>query len=286
MDEELLDPAFGQKLAVRDLLRKFPAVGDAQKLRSRLDSFMDSALGPMGLRFERDVRPWVGSQLAIVAWPRRRPSAVVVLIRSKDDGRARDALATMRTRVGGTWSHRAHAGVTVMSTVPTGNAPAAYALLHHTVLLADDPDAIDKVIDAANGSTPRLSDAPAFRRTAASLPRERLATVYLNVADLTRGLESELAAGGVGAVPAPSPFGELNAFGSKDMSISAKGDGVAADVRVSVDRPKLSAADRSALAAMSRRNAILDWVPAGSYGFVAMTNLKRSLERQLHQISA
>src|SRR5438067_295525 len=83
-----------------------PALRTDRELTDRLDAYMDDNLASPGLKFERDVRPWLGSQLAVVGWQRGTSAEGAVLIRSTDDGRAADALATARSHTGGTWSEQ------------------------------------------------------------------------------------------------------------------------------------------------------------------------------------
>src|SRR5205807_3412704 len=75
-----LDPSLSQKLALRDLSKKFPAIRDQAALTRRIDQTMDSLLAQSGLRFSSDVRPWLGPQIGVVVEVKGGSTQVAVLI--------------------------------------------------------------------------------------------------------------------------------------------------------------------------------------------------------------
>ena len=81
-----LDPSLSQKLDLQALVRHIPAL-QGQQVDRRLDQGMDGLLKPEGLSFATDVRPWLGSQVAVAArLTEGTPS--VLIVASKDDARA------------------------------------------------------------------------------------------------------------------------------------------------------------------------------------------------------
>src|SRR4029450_2190926 len=60
-----LDPSAGQKGNLMALATRFPAPPADQRVRQQIDDVFDEALEGAGLGHE-DVRPWLGSQVAIV----------------------------------------------------------------------------------------------------------------------------------------------------------------------------------------------------------------------------
>src|SRR5207244_11202678 len=80
-----LDPALGQKLALRSLFSKFPATDTTGELNERLDGFFDNGLQDTGLSFRTDVRPWVGSQVGLVVKVVSSTTDTAALVASTDD---------------------------------------------------------------------------------------------------------------------------------------------------------------------------------------------------------
>lgn len=81
-----LDPAAGQKLAARSFFGTLPKDGDA--LQDLLTSFL-----PGDLDYEKDVEPWFGERAGVAAFPGSGDSVrVVAVLRSDDDGKARQSL--------------------------------------------------------------------------------------------------------------------------------------------------------------------------------------------------
>src|SRR5438045_7616524 len=58
-----LDPSLSQKLHLRQILGKFPALGGSSGINHRVDQLLAQLLNGSGLDFERDVKPWLGSQM-------------------------------------------------------------------------------------------------------------------------------------------------------------------------------------------------------------------------------
>src|SRR5206468_6877594 len=65
-----LNPSLGQKLAVWQLSRKFPAVfNDSGKDTVLKDSVVAGLLRDTSLSYATDVKPWLGDRAAIAAYP-------------------------------------------------------------------------------------------------------------------------------------------------------------------------------------------------------------------------
>jgi hypothetical protein len=85
-----LAPSIDQKRNVGSLLKKFP---DAKgTFESQIDALLASAVKNVGLDYQTDVKPWLGSELAVAALPTGDEAAAVVFVRTDDEGKARTAL--------------------------------------------------------------------------------------------------------------------------------------------------------------------------------------------------
>jgi hypothetical protein len=285
-----LDPAFEQKLRLHALIGKFPAGRSEADLKRRLDDFLDQGLAEAGLKFERDVRPWLGSQIALVSRLRGTSSETALLIRSKDDDRAARAMATAKAHTPGTWTKEIHGGITVnvgpIDTEASDGSRDVYALFDHTVVVGQDSAVIDDIIDADQGATSRLADSPAYHAATDPLPKQRLGTLYVDLVPYVKRLEQAIRENDIPDISAvTSSLGNLEAFIGVGMSVAAEQTGIAAEVHVSIDQSKLTAEARQQLRSGSHRNAVLGWIPAGSYGFFTAANLQRGLKSELEQVS-
>lgn len=99
-----LDPSNDQKRALRDLLERFPQTGSPEEVDALLARFLDEPLEKAGLDFERDVRPWLGGQIALFLLP---PEGAAddpdgaLLIAVTDEHAARDAAEQLATSAPG-----------------------------------------------------------------------------------------------------------------------------------------------------------------------------------------
>src|ERR687892_125651 len=64
-----LDPSTDQKIAIRDLLEKFPEAGTPERAKDAIARLINEALRSAGLTFEDDVEPWLGKQIALFMTP-------------------------------------------------------------------------------------------------------------------------------------------------------------------------------------------------------------------------
>ena len=99
-----------------------PRSESAGDLQSHIDQGMDTALKPEGLSFEKDVRPWLGTQVALaMRLERRHPDRGAHRLEGRLAAAA--TLARIRTTDGGrrdSWTRPAHNGVTVSVGTPGG----------------------------------------------------------------------------------------------------------------------------------------------------------------------
>jgi hypothetical protein len=277
-----LDPAAGQKLNLRSLLGRFPDLRGMDELDRRIDELLDEALADSGLT-SKDVRPWLGSQVALAMWIRGidQPDAAFFLA-SKDDVAAQAALDKARSHAaaeGMRWTDREHLGVRISSGSGGSGFWAddfAYAMVDSTVLLGNDADALERIIDTARGEGAALGSSEKFTGTLGSLAEERLGLLYV---DIGLVLDEVLPQSGVDASDLPLGFGSLNAFGGFGMVVRAEEDGVLADVAVTLDPSRLSEEQRRALTAEPHENVVLSFTPEDAYGVLAGSNIDAGMQQ-------
>jgi hypothetical protein len=276
-----LDPAAGQKLNVRSLLQRFPELRDMDELDRRIDELLDEALADSGLT-SKDVRPWLGSQVALAMWIRGidQPD-VAFFIASKDDVAAQAALDKARSRAaagGMRWTDREHLGVRISSGSGGSGFWAddfAYAMVDGTVLVGNDADVLERVIDTARGEGAALGSSRKFTETLDSLAEERLGLLYVDIGLI---VDEVLPQTGIDAGDLPLGFGSLDALGTFGMVVRAEEDGVLADVATTFDPSKLSEEERRIIAAEPHQNEVLLFTPEDAYGVFAGSNVQASAE--------
>jgi Protein of unknown function (DUF3352) len=262
-----LDPAASQKANVAQLASKFPSLHDANGIRGIVESALDDVLHSVSptLSFQRDVEPWLGSQVVLVADVSHGGRAAF-LVASKDDDAAQSALARATSRAGGHWTTAVHGGVTIHVGSGEGTGAEAYAVMDHAAIIGSR-GLIESVVDADQGTAPRLTDSASYTRTVSSLPTDRLALVYVNYPSLVKDLQ--------GSGVAPGLFGSVSggispaAYVGLGVALSAESSGVALDMSVPLDTSKLTAEDRAILSSQRDAGPLLAWIPAPTSFFLA-----------------
>jgi len=317
-----LDPGAGQKLNLRNLAHKFPAAA-GKDLGSTLDQTLEQALSSTGLSYIHDVKPWLGTQLAVAATVKAGQPQAVVLITSKDDAKAQTTLLKARDQLLGTsglrWTTQTHGGVAVNVGEASGTPEAAYAVVAHTVVLSNSESLVDQVIDTEQGHGSNLNGDDAFQATVASLPEDVLGRIFVSpglLAKLPGLFPSGVIGGPSGVIGIPSgvtgfpsgvtglpsglptalptvlpslpggnPLAQLSAFRGLGASLSAQSDGLALDLSVALDASKLSSAEKEALEAGNHQNAVIGFVPKDALGMFALTGFDKLAKSAIDQLA-
>jgi hypothetical protein len=280
-----LDPALKQKLNLRDLAKKFPDLADSEILDRRIDQALDQVLNETGLK-AKDIRPWLGSQVALaVRWNSYKPLGAF-LVASKDDPMARAALAKLRAGPQGSserWTEETHGGVVISIGYRGAELDGAYAMIDHTVVLGD-PVMIKDIIDASQGKAANIGDSDRFTGTVASLPTERLALAYVDFGPLLGQIRRAIeAGGGPDLSQISSSFGRLDAFSGLGATLSAQPEGMALDLTFGFDRSKLTADQREILAEVPHQNSVLSFTPKDAYGVLAATGFRQTIQAAIDE---
>jgi flagellar basal body-associated protein FliL len=276
-----LDPSAGQKMNLLTLAHRFPALGNDQDLRRRVNTVLDQALQNSGLTHE-DVLPWLGSEAAIVVdfGPNNDVVTTSVLLASTDDGAAEAALDKGMTASLGNEQTRDYRGVT-MHVFGSGSSLVSYAIVDHVVVISNHAIGLTRVIDVSKGTTPDLAGDPDFQDTASTLPTGKLGLVYVNPTEL---VSQALSQSGLGVATGNTPgLDTLRALRGIGMSLSAQPDGLAFDLTVRLDPSKLDPATREQLDQPVHENATLSFVPADSYAVATQQGLDTTLNQALDQ---
>jgi hypothetical protein len=284
-----LDPGAEQKINLRDLLERFPALQGKNPV-DKVDEALEQLLKPTGLSYAEDVKPWLGNQLAVTGKldDSGNPDVAVLISTSDDD----KALATMHRLEGLssnadiTWSSTTYQGVDVRvgksgsdssngALGGLGSNPA-YAVVDHVLVVGSSLDRIQRVIDADQGTTSQLSGDPNFQKARDALPGEVLGMAYLNVGDLIDKAIPQLEAGlgfadlppGCGGDQVTKSLDAIRAFRGLALSATAETDGLQFDAALAIDRSKLPSEAATAVAASDHQNAGLSFTPKDAFGVI------------------
>ena len=192
---------------------KLPAVA---RLR---DSIVD-AISPQAFDIGRDVRPWLGDELAYAA---TSPADSVVLAAVRNRARAQALIARVRNLS----SSARYRGVRVLAAGPT-----AIAFAGDFLAVGTEP-AVHAAIDLAQGDGDALSDLPAYRRASEGQPDDHSLDAYASAAGVRDILVRR--EGVLGALGALLERPGLEAVGA---SLTAERRGLRAHVRLAGGAPR------------------------------------------------
>jgi hypothetical protein len=282
-----LNPSLAQKVNLLRAVHSFPDTRTDAAIAAKLDE----ALKQSGLSFTTDVQPWLGSEVGVsgkMNFESGADSPYALFATSRDDARAKAALATLRSGALGkkyTWRDETYNGISIASGTPTvtSEKPVAYSLVDHVVVLASSSAIIHEIIDTDQGRAARLVDSPDFKATMRLLPSDRVGMGYIAGKSIVAGVKKQMAKPSTLGLPALKTLDDLNALQGIGGAVSATGTGVAFDVAVKLDVNKLSPATRQAFNATGHPDAVLRWIPKSSDGFLAIANVDQSIKTLLSQ---
>jgi hypothetical protein len=282
-----LDPAAKQKLNLRGLIDRFPAIAASADLNRKISEALDQALEETGLK-STDVLPWIGTQIAVVVRYDGDKELAAVLVASKDDTAAMAALAKIRkgSLAGDSWTDQQHEGTTISVGTSETQPDLAYAFTDHVAIIAQNAAIVGDVIDTTVGKSPSLSESKDFKAAVGSLPKERLGLLYMNLKPLIERLKQEFISNAtLDLTQLSSSFGQLEAFTGMGATLSAQPNGVAFDLTLALDPSKLSDDQRAAQAVPAHQNAVLAFTPADAYSVVAGTGFRETMKSALTEMA-
>jgi Protein of unknown function (DUF3352) len=276
-----LDPSAGQKINLIALADRFPALRDDRQIRQEVDDVLDSALAGTGLRHE-DVRPWLGSQVAIVVDVGANDDVPTVsfLVASKDDDAAMETLERALKGSLGTEETSEYRGAT-MHVFDSGASFVGYVIVDHVVVLSNRSIGLTRVVDVAEGTTRAIVDDPTFLDTISSLPEGRLGLAYVNPTEI---VNQALSASGLDVASTAPGLDLLRAVRGVGATVSAHPDGLAFDVAVRLDPSGLDPATRLQLDRPVDENGVLGFVPADAYVVATQQGLDETLKQTVDQL--
>lgn len=212
-----LEPSIDQKRNLMAIARRFP--GAKEVVKEEFDETRDKLLGDLvsevGLDFERDVRSWLGNEVALVVLAPEdgRPPTFVVLVHTTDTSRARAAMDKA-------------AGDDDFDTV--------YRIVEDFVVLAEDGNerGLDAIERQAGKDDAGLARSERFTTYVDQLAGDRLVLAWVDVRAVVESVDE------LGEVPGFDVAGLLNRTGPAAIDVHAEHDAV---VMQGVAKPFLEA---------------------------------------------
>jgi hypothetical protein len=153
-----LSPSSSQKSDVQDIVSKFPTPQAKKTFDELKDQLLTRAVKDVGLDYQNEVKPWLGSELAVAVLPDTPQPAAAVLIESSDDAKAKAALDKA--------SHNP-------------KFTGAYRIVNGWAVIVDEKPAsrnaaiLDKVSQEAQSKSDSLADQDKFKRVVDKLTGTR-----------------------------------------------------------------------------------------------------------------
>ncbi len=258
-----LQPSAGQQMNLGRLIGRLPGFGDEAALNTKIDEAVQQLLTGRGFDYRRDLKPWLGDQLAVAVTPQGAKlgdAQVLVLASVKDRAAAAAALARLSSVEGAKPSEETHAGVTL--TIGPSNA---YAFLDDGSLVAIGRDAaqVNAAIDASSGARPSLAKQAAFGTAMAALPSDRLASAYLDLDRLASAAEMP---------------GQLEGFSTASLALVAQPEGVELVGSAPFDQRVAGQSQRAGFALSGEPSSLSAWMPATTQAEAVVFGLRGLLE--------
>lgn len=171
-------PSNDQKMALDDLLQKFPGVENTDDALDKLIELFDEELGKEGLSYEDDIEPWLGDQAAGFMMPGGSPDApdFAFLVESKDDDALRDFIQEVQEKEDpdADLIEKEYRGATY-EIVEDDPDEAAFGFVDGFLAVGTE-EAVRASIDARAGDS--LGDSDDFQRATEGLRDDRLGSFY------------------------------------------------------------------------------------------------------------
>jgi Protein of unknown function (DUF3352) len=204
----------------READRRFARFAAALPTITRLRDQAVAAIAPQPFDYERDVRPWLGDELAYAAVS---PADSLVLAEVADPPRAQALVA----RVGNLSRAAQYRGVPVLVAGTT-----AVAFVGEFLALGTEA-AVRAAVDREQGDGPRLADLDAYERMTDGTPADRSVVAYASAAGVREVLGSRAGLPGTLAALLERP-GLVAAGGA----VTAEAGGLRAHVRLTGGAPR------------------------------------------------
>ena len=253
-----LQPSTGQQMNLSSLIGRLPGFADEAALDTKVDQIVQNLLSGTGIDYREQVKPWLGDQLAVAAWPigtDATASEVVVIAQVRDQAAAESALADLAAEDGGVEA-RTYGGVELQVGTTT-----TYAFVEGMLVAGPSPEAIEDVVDAG-GDAESLAEQQDFRDAMDGVSADHLASVFVDLAGLAEASGAE---------------SQLQGWTTATAVLVAEQDGL----RLSGSAPHAAEGEPAGSAAATptdRVATLTEWMPEGTLAELVVFGLRGILE--------
>ena len=255
-----LQPSTGQQMNLAGLIGRLPGFADDASLDDKIDRVVDNLLGEVGLDYNDQVKPWLGTQVAVAAWPAddavAAPGAVVI-VEVKDRTAAEAAVREFVGTDGSAFLTEAYRGVDLHVAEGT-----AYGFFGDMLVIGQAVESVQAVVDTqAEGDA--LAERDDFASMMASLESDHLASLF---ADLD------------GIANAASAGDELSGVTIVGAALVAEPDGLRVSGSAPFNSEISTPSARAGFALGGEPSSLVDWMPEGTVAELVIFSLAQTLE--------
>src|SRR4029077_20169092 len=108
-----LTPSWGEQMRLADVLTKLPGFTDRDAVGTKIDEFAQRFLGDAGLDYRADVKPWLGTEVAVAviapaSGQGTSGNGILIIAAVRDEAAARAAIARIVAKANGTTSSQTY----------------------------------------------------------------------------------------------------------------------------------------------------------------------------------
>lgn len=255
-----LQPSAPQQMNLAGLIGRLPGFADDASLDDKIDQLVENLLGELGLDYSDQVKPWLGTQVALAAWPSPGGSATpaaALMVEVKDRPAAEAAVPELVGSDGSAFAAEAYRGVELQVADDT-----TYGFVGDMLVIGQAVESVRAIIDAQQDGD-GLADRDAFRMTMAGVESDHLASLY---ADL-------------GAIATATGAGEqLSGLTVVGAALVAEPDGLRLSGRAPFDADRAAPSARAGFALGGEPSSLVDWMPEGTVAELVIFGLAQTLE--------
>jgi hypothetical protein len=255
-----LQPSTGQQTNLGGLIGRLPGFEDDASLDEKVDQVVQNLLSGTGIDYREQVKPWLGNQIALAAWPTDGDATnptTVVIAEVKDRAAADAVVADLASQGGATFTSETYLGVEVQ--VAEGSA---YAFVAEMLVIAQTAQGIQAVVDVQAGGD-ALADRADFRGTMENLAADHLASLFVDLAALALATDTS---------------DQLSSVSTAGAALVAEPDGLRLSGSAPFAADETASSAGTGFALGSEPSSLVDWMPESTIAELVIFGLRDALE--------
>ena len=259
-----LDPSNDQKKAIESIIQSTP-FEEPERVEDKLSELFDELLKDSGCKFEDDIKPLLGNQVAVFATDFSEDAEGALLVATTDED---GALAAFEKCAEELWEELEETTYKDYDYGVSDDDGAVGTV--NGYLVVGTEGGFKAVVDTAEGG-PTLQDNGEFRAARARHSDDNIAFVYLDLEGL---LQSMQASGEVGSTEAAALQSFYGAGGVAPLTFSLEAESKAVVIEYAAELPREGqAATFSELVEASIESDVVPTLPGASWGAIGIGSL-------------